>query len=123
MALNSRFDDREAPERAGDPESSEEPRGPRELWHQYKKLTRLSFPKSFPIIQFPNAPLIVGFIAGMLASRLHGDARDYARAVAYLATGLWAYLELTEGVNWFRNLLGLAYVISTLVHLALALKH
>jgi hypothetical protein len=96
---------------------------PRELWHAYKKLTQLSFPKSFPIVQFPNAPLIVGFIAGLVATHTHGDAHDYARAIAYLATGLWAYMELTEGVNWFRNLLGLAYVISTIVHLALALQH
>jgi hypothetical protein len=95
---------------------------PRDLWRGFKKLTQLSFPKSFPIVQFPNAPLIVGFLAGLLASHLHGDAHDYTRAIAYLATGLWAYLELTEGVNWFRNLLGLAYVVSTVVHLALALK-
>jgi hypothetical protein len=38
-----------------------------------------------------------------------------------LALGIWAYLELVEGVNWFRRMLGLAYVISTTVHLALAL--
>jgi hypothetical protein len=36
---------------------------------------------------------------------------------------VWAYLELFQGVNTFRRLLGLAYTISTAVHLASALHH
>jgi hypothetical protein len=36
---------------------------------------------------------------------------------------IWAYLELFSGVNAFRRLLGLAYTISTAVHLANALHH
>jgi len=36
---------------------------------------------------------------------------------------IWAYEELAHGVNWFRHLLGLAYVVSTTVHLARALGH
>jgi hypothetical protein len=36
---------------------------------------------------------------------------------------IWAYLELFHGVNAFRRLLGLAYTISTAVHLANALHH
>jgi hypothetical protein len=39
----------------------------------------------------------------------------------YLAMVIWAYEELVDGVNWFRHLLGLAYVISTTTHLAVAL--
>jgi hypothetical protein len=46
-----------------------------------------------------------------------------ASAVSYLATTIWAYEELVHGVNWFRNLLGLVYVISTAVHPAHALHH
>ncbi len=83
----------------------------------------LSFPRRFPIVQFPNNPLIVAFVAGTLAAMLHGGGRDDARAVSYLAMVVWAYLELTHGVNWFRHLLGLAYVISTGVHLSRALGH
>jgi hypothetical protein len=41
----------------------------------------------------------------------------------YLAMVIWAYEELVDGVNWFRHLLGLAYVISTTTHLAVALHH
>jgi hypothetical protein len=43
-------------------------------------------------------------------------------AISYLAMTIWAYAELTDGVNWFRRLLGLGYVISTAAHLALALQ-
>jgi hypothetical protein len=43
-------------------------------------------------------------------------------AISYLAMTIWAYAELTDGVNWFRRLLGLGYVISTAVHQALALQ-
>jgi hypothetical protein len=91
------------------------------LWARYKRLTELSFPRSFPIIQFPNAPLIVAFVSGEVASFLHGGPHADAQAVSYLATFIWAYEELVDGVNWFRHLLGLTYVISTAVHLALAL--
>jgi hypothetical protein len=37
------------------------------LWRLFKRLTNIGFPKRFPIIQFPNAPLIIAFIAGMVA--------------------------------------------------------
>jgi hypothetical protein len=65
--------------------------------------------------------LIVAFVSGQVASLVHGSAHADAQAISYLATFAWAYLELVEGVNWFRQLLGLTYVISTAVHLAQAL--
>ena len=90
---------------------------------RFKRLTALGWPKSFPIVQFPNAPLIVAFLAGATAGVVHGAAHADAKAVSYLAMVIWAYEELVDGVNWFRHLLGLAYVISTTTHLALALHH
>ena len=95
---------------------------PATSWRAFKRLTRLSFPRSYPILQFPNAPLILAFAAG-LANHSHGLEHDYAQAISYLAMAIWAYLELFHGVNAFRKLLGLAYTISTLVHLANALHH
>jgi hypothetical protein len=92
-----------------------------ELGGRYRRLAALSWPKRYPLIQFPNAPLILAFLAGLAAGRLHGMAHDDARAVSYLSMIVWAYLELAHGVNRFRNLLGLVYVISTTVHLASAL--
>jgi hypothetical protein len=84
-------------------------------------LLNFSWPRRYPLIQFPNAPLILAFLAGQAASRLHGMPHDDAQAISYLAMMVWAYLELFQGVNRFRNALGLYYVISTAVHLAAAL--
>lgn len=92
-------------------------------WHAFKRLTQLSFPRSYPILQFPNAPLILAFVSGLVAQHSHGHEQSYAQAVSYLSMAVWAYLELFEGVNAFRHLLGLAYTVSTAVHLANALNH
>jgi hypothetical protein len=96
---------------------------PVKCWRAFKRLTQLSFPRSYPIVQFPNAPLIVAFASGLLAHHSHGQEHAYTQAVSYLAMAIWAYLELFHGVNAFRQLLGLAYTISTAVHLANALPH
>jgi hypothetical protein len=95
---------------------------PRALWRGFKRLTQLGWPRNFPIVQFPNAPLIIAFLAGATAARTHGSLHGYADAISYLAMIIWAYEELVHGVNWFRHLLGLGYVIFTVVHLALALQ-
>jgi hypothetical protein len=92
------------------------------LWLRFKRLTQLGWPRSFPLVQFPNAPLILAFIAGRVAGIAHGSVHADASAVSYLAMIIWAYEELVHGVNWFRHLLGFAYVISTAVHLALVLQ-
>jgi hypothetical protein len=94
-----------------------------DIWSGFKRLTRLSWPRRFPIVQFPNAPLILAFLSGQAAGFTTHAAHADARAISYLAMIIWAYEELFHGVNWFRRLLGLAYVISTFVHLALALQH
>jgi uncharacterized membrane protein YecN with MAPEG domain len=84
----------------------------------YKRLTELSFPRRFPIVQFPNLPLIIAFAAGQAATFLHGNAHSYAAAASYLAMTIWAYEELVHGVNWFRHLLGLVFVILLIVRVA-----
>jgi hypothetical protein len=94
---------------------------PRGLWRGFKRLTQLGWPRRFPIVQFPNAPLIIAFLAGAAAARTHNSGHAYLAAISFLAFGIWAYEELLHGVNWFRHLLGLGYGIATAVHLALAL--
>src|SRR5204862_138105 len=85
------------------------------LWHAFKRLTQLGWPRNFPIVQVPNAPLIIAFLAGLVAQHGHGTIHPYASATSYLAMTIWAYEELVHGVNWFRHLLGLGYIISTAV--------
>jgi hypothetical protein len=89
----------------------------------YRRVRGFSFPRCYPLAQFPNNPLIVAYVAGRVAMMVTGAGHFDAQAISYLAMVIWAYLELTQGVNWFRRLLGLAYVISTGVHLARALGH
>jgi hypothetical protein len=87
----------------------------------YKRLTELSFPRRFPMAQFPNLPLVVAILAGEAGKFLDGSAHSYAVSVSYLAMTIWAYEELVHGVNWFRRLLGLACMILLVVHVANAI--
>lgn len=91
------------------------------VWLGYKRLTGLSFPRRFPIVQFPNLPLIVAFLASAAGKFLNGSAHSYAASASYLAMTIWAYEELVYGFNWFRRLLGLAFVILLIVRVAHAL--
>jgi hypothetical protein len=40
---------------------------PRGLWLGFKRLRKLGWSTGFPIVQFPNAPLIIAFLAGTRA--------------------------------------------------------
>ncbi len=87
----------------------------------FKRLAQLGFPRRFPIVQFPNLPLAVALVAGAVASLVSGTAHDYATSVSYLALTIWAYEEIAHGVNWFRRVLGLAFVVILVVRVAHAL--
>jgi hypothetical protein len=91
------------------------------LWAGFKRLTAIGLPPRYPIVQFPNLPLIVAFFAGFAATRLHGEPHFYARAISYLGMTIWAYEELTLGVNSFRRLLGLTYAVIMVMRVAHAL--
>jgi hypothetical protein len=91
---------------------------PSAAWAGFERLSELSFPRRFPIVQFPNLPLIVGFCAGEAGRFLSGTEHAYAQSVAYLAMTIWAYEELLHGVNWFRHLLGFAYAVILVVRVA-----
>jgi hypothetical protein len=87
----------------------------------FKRLSKLGFPRRFPIVQFPNLPLIVGFLAGEAGKFMDRTEHPYALSVSYLAMTIWAYEELVDGVNWFRHLLGFAYAVIMVVRVAHAL--
>lgn len=80
----------------------------------YRRLRGLSWPAAYPIAQFPNPPLIIGLVALGLRYLASGTWADALGAIGYVFIGVWAYLELTAGVNLFRRALGvagLAYVV------------
>ena len=91
-------------------------------WLAFKRLTTLGFPRRFPIVQFPNLPLIIAFVAGEAGDLLRGPGHSFAVSVSYLALTVWAYEELVHGVNWFRHLLGLAYVVVLVIRVAHGLQ-
>jgi hypothetical protein len=90
----------------------------RRAWFAFKRLTEFGFPRRFPIVQFPNLPLIIALLAAAAGRFVHGRAHDYTESVFYLALTIWAYEELVHGTNWFRRLLGLAFLIILVVRVA-----
>ena len=81
-----------------------------------------SWPRRFPLVQFPNPPLILALVAGALARLTDGQAHRDALAVSYVALAIWAYEEARNGVNWFRRLLGVAFLIYSAIAIARAIS-
>ena len=82
----------------------------RDLWSRGQR----GWPESFPIAQFPNAPLLVALGGWLVAALTDGSAHAYARAAFYAGLAAWAWEELAGGVNWVRRALGaggLVYVV------------
>jgi hypothetical protein len=79
------------------------------------------WPASFPLVQFPNAPLIAALGAWLVAALTNGSVHDYARAAFYAGLTAWAWEELTGGVNWVRRALGAAGLVYVVVKVGAAL--
>ena len=75
-------------------------------------------PGGFVLAQWPNPPLWVALAAGLLGRFTDGLVHAYATAAFFMALTIWAYLEVTDGVNWFRRLLGAAGLIYVVVRMA-----
>jgi hypothetical protein len=76
--------------------------------------------RGYTVAQFPNAPLWLA-LAGLGLSWLLSSgstAHAFARALFYVGIAIWAWLELTDGVNGFRRLLGAAGLAYVLISLA-----
>ncbi|MEA2215425.1 MAG: hypothetical protein QOK19_986 [Solirubrobacteraceae bacterium] len=85
-----------------------------ELWGR----GQIGWPRSFPVAQFPNPPLLVALAGEVLAAAADGNAHDVGRAVFAVALGVWAWGEAVEGVNWFRRLLGAGALVWIVARLA-----
>ena len=80
------------------------------------------WPRRFPLVQFPNAPLFVALAAWLVAALSSGDVHDYARATFYAALAAWAFMEAEDGVNWFRRMVGVVGLVFVIVKIADALR-
>jgi hypothetical protein len=86
----------------------------------WRRLQR-GWPASYPLAQFPNAPLLLALAASVASSVLDGNAADYAGAVFYIGLSAWAWLELADGTNAFRRMLGAAGLVYVALRLGAAL--
>lgn len=82
-------------------------RGPREL----SQRGQIGWPRRFPIVQFPNPPLLLAVVGWGLAALAGGTAHDIGRVVFTLGLVVWALEEAIQGVNWFRRLLGVGVLV------------
>ena len=79
------------------------------------------WPPRFQLVQFPNAPLLVAFGGWLVAALADGSVHAYARAVFYLGLAVWAWGELTSGVNWARRALGAVGLVYVVIKVGAAL--
>lgn len=79
---------------------------PSRLWRR----GQAGWPRRFPLVQFPNLPLLVALLARAASGAVRPDGREQAALgrIARLGMGVWAWEELIDGDNWFRRLLGAA---------------
>lgn len=88
---------------------------PRDLWRRWQR----GWPASYPVAQFPNAPLLVALGGWLAAALTDGSAHAYARATFYTGLAAWAWEELADGTNGLRRAFGVAglgYVIFKVGH-------
>jgi hypothetical protein len=79
------------------------------------------WPVSYPIAQFPNAPLLAAFGGLGVAAVTDGAVHDYARATFYTGLTAWAWWEVTDGVNAWRRVIGAAGLAFVVVSVGQAL--
>ena len=89
----------------------------RDLWRRGQR----GWPASFPLVQFPNAPLLAALGAWLVAALTDGSVHSYARAAFYAGLAAWAWEELAGGVNWVRRSLGAAGLVYVVVKVGAAL--
>jgi len=79
------------------------------------------WPAGFPVVQFPNAPLLVALGGWLVAGLTDGSAHAYARATFYTGLAAWAWTELAAGTNWFRRALGAGGLVYVVIKVGVAL--
>src|SRR3954454_22218379 len=89
----------------------------RDRWRRGQR----GWPASFPLVQFPNAPLLAALVAWLVAALTERSVHAYARAAFYAGLAAWAWEELADGANWVRRSLGAAGLVYVVVKVGAAL--
>ena len=89
----------------------------RDLWRRGQH----GWPADFPVVQVPNAPLLVALGAWLVAVVTDASVHAYARATFYIGLAAWAWIELTDGTNWFRRALGAGGLVYVVIKIGVAL--
>jgi hypothetical protein len=84
------------------------------LWRKGQR----GWPVDYPIVQFPNAPLLVAQAGAVGARVSDGRVRDVARAVSAVSFAVWAWQEVEQGPNLVRRGVGAAALAALVAHLA-----
>jgi hypothetical protein len=73
------------------------------------------WPADYPLVQFPNPPLLIAFAGLLVAALADGKMSDYGHATFYAGLSAWGWLEVVDGANPPRRILGaagLVYVVA-----------
>jgi hypothetical protein len=87
-----------------------------------QRVTHWQWPARFPLVQFPNPPLIVALLADLSARATAGTAHRWLLALFYASLSVWAYEEARHGDNWFRRALGIGFAFYILLRLSRSLR-
>ncbi len=85
----------------------------REAWARGQE----GWPRRFVVAQFPNPPLIVALVGSGVARATEGGTADAAHVISRIALAVFAALEVLDGANWFRRLLGVIVAIYLVIDL------
>jgi hypothetical protein len=72
---------------------------------------QLGWPRRYPLVQFPNPPLLVAIFGSLLAGADALGAAGLWQAISTLGLVVWAGEEVVSGTNLFRRALGVAVLI------------
>ncbi len=69
------------------------------------------------IVQLPNVPILLAlfFVIGGMLPNLSPELQSLFSILATSFLFVWAYLEITQGVNYFRRALGAVVMIFIIV--------
>jgi hypothetical protein len=91
---------------------------PKKIWRRGQH----GWPASYPVMQFPNAPLLIALAGWLVAALTDGLVHHCARATFYTGLAAWAWKELEGGVNRARRAIGAAGLVFVIVKIYEALR-